>query len=121
MTMPHTNPPLRFLSSFEKQCAAPTLALMEMTKWPPFFKKLCAFSATIRVWKQRGTPVTKNPAEPGGKGHSGRCPYLVWLGHVGKDAVDHGHQHAILVRVTRVLDDGNHVGALLGLPRALQT
>ena len=43
----------------------------------------------------------------------GHDPGLVGLGDVGEDAVDHGHEHAVLVRVTGVLDDGHHVGALL--------
>lgn len=39
---------------------------------------------------------------------------LVGLRHVGKDDVDHAHEHAVLVGVARVLDDGDDVGALLG-------
>ena len=41
--------------------------------------------------------------------------HLVGLRHIGKDAVDHGDQHAVLVRVPRVLDDGNDVGSLFCL------
>eukprot|EP00955_Chlamydomonas_euryale_P004875 52082-Chlamydomonas_euryale.AAC.9 len=39
---------------------------------------------------------------------------LVWLGDVGKDDVNHGDEHAVLLRVARVLDDRDDVGALLG-------
>jgi len=37
---------------------------------------------------------------------------LVGLGYVGKDAVHHGDQHPVLVRVPGVLDDGHNVRAL---------
>ena len=39
---------------------------------------------------------------------------LVGLCHVGEYHVDHGHEHAVLVGVSRVLDDGDDVGTLLG-------
>lgn len=39
---------------------------------------------------------------------------LVGLRNVGEDGVDHGHEHAVLVWVARVLDDRDHVRALLG-------
>mmetsp|Transcript_17504 Transcript_17504/g.44785 ORF Transcript_17504/g.44785 Transcript_17504/m.44785 type:complete len:348 (+) Transcript_17504:77-1120(+) len=39
---------------------------------------------------------------------------LVRLRHIGEDNVDHSDQHAVLQRVARVLDDGDHVGPLLG-------
>eukprot|EP00343_Euplotes_focardii_P007106 CAMPEP_0205822690 /NCGR_PEP_ID=MMETSP0206-20130828/13622_1 /ASSEMBLY_ACC=CAM_ASM_000279 /TAXON_ID=36767 /ORGANISM="Euplotes focardii, Strain TN1" /LENGTH=268 /DNA_ID=CAMNT_0053119185 /DNA_START=18 /DNA_END=821 /DNA_ORIENTATION=+ len=39
---------------------------------------------------------------------------LVGLGDVGEHHVDHADQHAVLVGVARVLDDGDDVGALLG-------
>ncbi len=38
---------------------------------------------------------------------------LVRLGHVRKDGIHHGHQHPVLVRVPRVLDNGNYVSSLL--------
>jgi predicted xylose isomerase-like sugar epimerase len=37
---------------------------------------------------------------------------LVGLGDVGEDAVDHADEHAVLVRVARVLDDRDDVRAL---------
>jgi hypothetical protein len=39
---------------------------------------------------------------------------LVRLGNVGEDNVDHGEEHAVLVGVSGVLDDGDDVRALLG-------
>ncbi len=39
---------------------------------------------------------------------------LVGLGDVGEDRVDHADDHAILVRMAGVLDDGNDVRAFLG-------
>lgn len=50
---------------------------------------------------------------------------LVRLRHVGEDRVHHAHQHAILQRVPRVLDDRYHVAPLLGhrdqvAPRAVR-
>lgn len=39
---------------------------------------------------------------------------LVGLGNIGKDAVDHPDEHAVLVRVAGVFDDGDDVCALLG-------
>jgi len=39
---------------------------------------------------------------------------LVRLRHVGKDAVDHADQHAVLEWVTRILNDGNDVCAVCG-------
>mmetsp|Transcript_15451 Transcript_15451/g.39861 ORF Transcript_15451/g.39861 Transcript_15451/m.39861 type:complete len:311 (-) Transcript_15451:133-1065(-) len=39
---------------------------------------------------------------------------LVGLRHIGEDAVDHADQHAVLLRVARILDDRDDVGALLG-------
>ena len=39
---------------------------------------------------------------------------LIRLSDISKDNVDHGHQHAILLGVASVLDDRDHVGALLG-------
>jgi hypothetical protein len=39
---------------------------------------------------------------------------LIGLGNVGEDAVDHAHEHAVLERVTGVLNDGNNVGAVGG-------
>lgn len=41
-------------------------------------------------------------------------PHLVGLRHIGKHHVHHGHQHAVLLRVPRILNDGDHVGPLLG-------
>ena len=38
---------------------------------------------------------------------------LIGLSHVGEDGVHHGHEHPVLVRVSRVLDDRHHVGPLL--------
>ena len=40
-------------------------------------------------------------------------PGLVGLGDVGEDAVDHRDEHAVLVGVPRVLNDGHHVSPLL--------
>ena len=39
---------------------------------------------------------------------------LIGLRNIGKDAVNHGHKHTVLLRVSRVLDDGDHVRSLLG-------
>ena len=39
---------------------------------------------------------------------------LIRLSHVGEDGVHHGHEHPVLVRVSRVLDDRDNVGPLLG-------
>lgn len=39
---------------------------------------------------------------------------LIGLGNVGEDAVDHADEHAVLERVTGVLNDGNNVGAVGG-------
>jgi len=39
---------------------------------------------------------------------------LIRLGDVGENRVHHAHQHAVLVRMASVLDDGYDVGALLG-------
>mmetsp|Transcript_7365 Transcript_7365/g.18902 ORF Transcript_7365/g.18902 Transcript_7365/m.18902 type:complete len:299 (-) Transcript_7365:103-999(-) len=38
---------------------------------------------------------------------------LVGLRHVGEDAVHHAHDHPVLGRVARILDDGHDVGTLL--------
>lgn len=39
---------------------------------------------------------------------------LIGLSNVGENAVDHAHEHAVLERVTGVLNDGNNVGAVGG-------
>ena len=39
---------------------------------------------------------------------------LIGLGNVGEDAVDHADEHAVLERVTGVLNDGDNVGAVGG-------
>jgi hypothetical protein len=39
---------------------------------------------------------------------------LIGLGNIGEDAVDHADEHAVLKRVTSVLDDGDDVGAVGG-------
>lgn len=39
---------------------------------------------------------------------------LVGLGNIGKDAVNHRDKHAVLERVTGVLDNGDDVGAVGG-------
>lgn len=39
---------------------------------------------------------------------------LVGLGNVGKDDIDHGHEHAVAERVTGILNDGDNVGAVSG-------
>lgn len=39
---------------------------------------------------------------------------LIRLGNIGKDDVDHGKEHTVLVGVSGVLNDGNDVGSLLG-------
>lgn len=39
---------------------------------------------------------------------------LIRLCHIGKDGIDHADQHAILVWMTGVLNNGNNVGTLLG-------
>ena len=41
--------------------------------------------------------------------------YLVRLGNIGKDDIDHSDEHAVLVWVTGILNNGDDVGALLGL------
>ena len=41
--------------------------------------------------------------------------HLVGLGNVRKHTVHLANQHSVLERVARVLDDGDNVGALLGL------
>mmetsp|Transcript_2497 Transcript_2497/g.8058 ORF Transcript_2497/g.8058 Transcript_2497/m.8058 type:complete len:294 (-) Transcript_2497:52-933(-) len=38
---------------------------------------------------------------------------LIRLRYIGKDGVNHANQHAVFLRVTRVFDDGNDIGALL--------
>jgi hypothetical protein len=99
------------------------LALMEITKWPPFLRKLWALRPTIRVCdmgKGRLSQVEEGDDKKGGKGGewystSQSTPaHLVGLRHVGEDAVDHGDEHAVFVGVARVLDNGDDVGALLG-------
>ena len=39
---------------------------------------------------------------------------LIGLSHISEDNVHHGHKHAVLLGVSGILDDGDHVGALLG-------
>lgn len=39
---------------------------------------------------------------------------LIRLSDIGKDNVDHREKHAVLVRVTGILNDGDNVGSLLG-------
>ena len=39
---------------------------------------------------------------------------LIWLGDIGEDDVDHGHEHSVLLGVSGVLDDRDNVGSLLG-------
>ena len=39
---------------------------------------------------------------------------LIGLGNIGKDTVDHTDEHAVLQRVTSILDDGDDVGAGFG-------
>lgn len=39
---------------------------------------------------------------------------LVRLGDVSEDRIDHAHEHSVLVRMARVLDDRDDVGPLLG-------
>ena len=39
---------------------------------------------------------------------------LVRLRNISKDDIDHADQHAVLVGVTSILDDGDDIGALLG-------
>lgn len=39
---------------------------------------------------------------------------LIGLSHISEDHVHHGHKHAVLLGVSGILDDGDHVGALLG-------
>ena len=39
--------------------------------------------------------------------------HLVGLGHISEDTVHHRNQHPVLVRVSRVLDDGDNIGPLL--------
>ena len=38
---------------------------------------------------------------------------LVGLGDISKDCIDHWYQHTVLVRVPRILNDGNDVCSLL--------
>ena len=40
--------------------------------------------------------------------------HLVRLCHISEHHVHHGHQHAVLLWVASILNDGDHVGALLG-------
>mmetsp|Transcript_19741 Transcript_19741/g.58260 ORF Transcript_19741/g.58260 Transcript_19741/m.58260 type:complete len:444 (-) Transcript_19741:16-1347(-) len=49
-----------------------------------------------------------------GVGVEGDDARLVGLGHVRKDHIHHADEHAVLEGVARVLDNGDHVGALLG-------
>lgn len=39
---------------------------------------------------------------------------LVGLGNVGEDDIDHGHEHAVLERVTGIVDNGDNVRAVGG-------
>lgn len=39
---------------------------------------------------------------------------LVGLGNIGKDDIDHGHEHAVAERVTGILHDGDDIGAVSG-------
>lgn len=39
---------------------------------------------------------------------------LIGLSNIGKDTVNHTHEHAVLERVTSILDDGDDVGAGFG-------
>lgn len=58
---------------------------MEMTKWPPFFRKYCELSDAR----------------------------LIRLRHIGEHRVDHADHHAVLVRMAGIFDDRDDVGALL--------
>lgn len=42
------------------------ITLMEITKWPPFFRKLCALRATIRDWSGCATSAKITSTMPGG-------------------------------------------------------
>jgi hypothetical protein len=44
---------------------------------------------------------------------------LVRLSNIGKDDIDHADEHAVLVWVPGVLNDGDNVGALLGLDASM--
>jgi len=39
---------------------------------------------------------------------------LIGLGDIGEDDIDHRHEHSVFLGVSSVLNDGDHVGALLG-------
>lgn len=39
---------------------------------------------------------------------------LVGLGNIGEDGVNHGHEHAVLERVSGILNNRDDVGSLLG-------
>jgi hypothetical protein len=39
---------------------------------------------------------------------------LIGLGDISEDNVNHGHNHSVLLGVTSVLNDGDHISALLG-------
>lgn len=39
---------------------------------------------------------------------------LIGLGNIGKDDINHGHEHTVTERVTGILNDGDDVGAVSG-------
>ena len=39
---------------------------------------------------------------------------LIGLGDISEDNVNHGHDHSVLLGVTSILNDGDHICALLG-------
>lgn len=39
---------------------------------------------------------------------------LIGLGDISEDHVDHRHEHSVFLGVSSILDNGDHVGALLG-------
>ena len=39
--------------------------------------------------------------------------YLIRLCHISKDSIHHGNQHAVLLRMPSILNDGNDIGSVL--------
>jgi hypothetical protein len=47
--------------------------------------------------------------------HTAHSTNLIGLGDVSEHDINHANEHAALVGVASFLNNGNHVGALLGL------
>ena len=73
--------------------------MLSKTGWLP--RSPCAVNDFLHMLPQPWLQTSRLMTNMGG---TGTC----------KDDVHHGHEHAVFLWVPRVLDDGNHVGPLLG-------